>query len=210
MDYHETVVLISDVCANREVNFHYFVVLYLSTLLWHKKTPLRMCESKLSEWAEKTKSVQRGSLVGPGTVSVSLVNTVKSWGERKPVSVDAQALLPTFREWWQCDLTSHKRQKPLAGGGGRRCRHLVLAVETGSRKEFWVRRFHPVLGFSGRGAKRMENTPHWNRLDSVHSESSTVRPRPANSSELGTQEGVSVCLLHVPSFSDWGVSHRLV
>lgn len=168
----------------------------VSTLLWYKNTLLRMCESKLSEWAEKQVHAKREPCGAGNCVCLSSKHCEKLGG-RKPVSIDSQALLPPFRERWQCGLTIHERQQPWQteeGGAGTWCWRWRPAAGRNSG----VRSFHPVLGFSDQCAKRMENTPQWNCLDSMHSGSSTVRLRPTSSSELGTQEGVSLCLLDVP------------
>lgn len=74
-----------------------------------------------------------------------------------------------------------------------------------------VRSFHPVLRFSDQCAKRMENTPQWNCLDSVHSGSSSVRLSPQTAVNLGHREGCHcVSWIRQHSFSGRGVIRRLV
>lgn len=115
----------------------------VSTLLWYKNTLLRMCESKLSEWAEKQVHAKREPCGAGNCVCLSSKHCEKLGG-RKPVSVDSQALFPPFRERWQCGLTIHKRQQPWQTervvqapgvGGGDRQQEGILGWEVFT--QFW-------------------------------------------------------------------------
>lgn len=196
LDCHETIVLISGVCVKWEIAFHYFIVWYLhysGTRIYYLG-----CVSPNYLSGQKKQVHAKREPCGAGNCVCLSSKHCEKLGERKPVSVDSQALFPPSRERWQCDLTIHKRQQlwqMVEGGAGTWCWWWKPAAGRNSG----VRSFHPVLGFSDQCAKRMENTPQWNCLDSVHPGSSTMRPRPTNSSELGPQEGVSLCLLDVPA-----------
>ena len=79
------------------------------------------------------------------------------------------------------------------------CRHLILAVETSSRKEFWGEKFSPSSGIQWPGCQEdRKHTPmELSRLCAFREFLSEAES--TNSSELGTQGGVSLCLLDMPA-----------